>query len=91
MDWHLAIKLKLVNFSATLLIRSAQFASVNEYSLYAALILSIITSKSVANSKLHAERCSFYSLIRSELVASVNSALRGKVSTPFIVKKIHGQ
>ncbi len=38
-------------------------------------MLSIITSESVVNSELHAERCSFYSLIRSELVGSVNLAL----------------
>ncbi len=74
MDWCLANKFEIGQLFSKFSIRSAQFASVNEYSLYAALMLSIITSESVANSKLHAECCSFYSLIRSELVASVNPA-----------------
>ncbi len=74
MDWHLANKVEIGQLFCEFTIRSAQFASVNEYSLYSALMLSIITSESIANSELHAERCSFYSLIRSELVASVNAA-----------------
>ncbi len=74
MDWHLTNKVKIVQLFGEFAIRSAQFASVNEYSLYAVLMLSIITSESVVNSELHAERCSIYSLTRSELVASVNPA-----------------
>ncbi len=79
MDWRLANKVEIGQLFSEFAICSTQFARVNEYSLYAALMLSIITSESVANSKLHAELCSFYSLIyrilRSELVASVNAAL----------------
>ncbi len=76
MDLRLANKVELRQLFSEFAIRSAQFASVNEYSpLYAALLLSIITSESITNRELHAERCSFYSLIRSELVANVNPAI----------------
>ncbi len=63
MDWHLANKVEIGQLFSDFAFHSAQFASVNEYSLYAALMLSIITSESVANSELHAERCSYYLLI----------------------------
>ncbi len=75
MDWRLANKVEIGQHFTEFAIRSAQFASVNKYLLYPVLMLSIITSESVANSELHAERCSFYSRIRSELVASVNPAI----------------
>ncbi len=65
MDRRLANKVEIGQLFSEFAIRSAQFASVNKYSLYAALMLSIITSENKANSELHAERCSFYSLIRS--------------------------
>ncbi len=74
MDWCLANKVEISQLFSEFAIRSALFASVNEYSLYAALMLSIITSESIMNSELHTESCSFYSLIRSELVARVNPA-----------------
>ncbi len=38
------------------------------------------TDESVANSKLHADRCSFCSLIRSELVTNVNPAYDHSIS-----------
>ncbi len=65
MDRRLANKVEIGQLFNKFTIRSAQFASVNEYSLYTALMLSIITNESVANGKLHAKHCSFYSLIRS--------------------------
>ncbi len=75
MDLRLANKVEIGQLFSEFAIRSAQFASVNEYSLYAVVMLSIITSESIANSELHAKRFSFYSLIRSELVASVIPAI----------------
>ncbi len=80
MDRRLANKVEIGQLFSEFTIRSGQFASVNEYSLYAVLMLSIIMSESVANSENYTPNavhfiCWFAASIRSELVTSVNPAL----------------
>ncbi len=52
MDWRLANKVEIGQLFSEFAIRSAQFVGVNEYSLYAALMLSVSTSERVTNSEI---------------------------------------
>ncbi len=80
MDLHLANKVEIGQLFSEFAIHSAQFASVNEYSLYATLMLLIIKSESVVNYTLSAADFIrwFAVSIRSEPVASVNPAIGRK-------------